>query len=694
MSMATAGALPRKVTEAALVLLSLFIGYLVIEVGYRAYLYFTFAVKANYAVNTIDANVQRGVFGTPGSVTGAYVPNSKFTLTQHDINDKAVLRSVIQINNFGWVSRYDYSRKKTPGEYRIAIVGDSLTASVNNNYPWPDVVQRKFDEDRDLLAMLGLSRISVLNLGVAGASMQFMANPLALIARRFSSDMIVVNFIIEDLQRRHSSQFDIVPREPTEPPSEIEAADPPQNDVSIDGVEIRLFCPRGTPRALSNPECRVSPLWYVASGRNIEGPELTRLKQILASRLLLHRVLLSMRPLALLDLLGHPIIGRAQAQGETIKSGEDEDVDIGLRVLKFISGLASWHVAVTHNPLYWHLTGTARPPVLDRFVALAAQQSTPIVRMEEYMPTQRGEREWYRWYNLPHDGHWSDYGAEVYGDAMYRLLRARLIAQLAPALVTDVNVCGASYQSFQDGRLALAGSDAAKAEKAFDSAISKLRADSLKLAPSASYAECGFVGELYAERALLREQRGAVEEADADWQLAMKLLPNAVPMYLRQITQRKARGDTIRVIAGLHKLIELLPDDVNLRVARGDALLAKGEPAAALVDFEAASKKSDRDVSLLFRMAQARLMTGDYSGATKNLDVALSITPDNASLLFSRASAKGALQNWAGALDDLNKAIALMPKQPEFYLARANAFDRLGRKSGAEADRKTAASLK
>ena len=77
---------------------------------------------------------------------------------------------------------HNYTRKPVEREFRIAIVGDSMTASINNAKPWPDVTWRYLNADKELLAFLGAKQITVLNLGVAGTSMQFMASRFRILA--------------------------------------------------------------------------------------------------------------------------------------------------------------------------------------------------------------------------------------------------------------------------------------------------------------------------------------------------------------------------------------------------------------------------------------------------------------------------------------------------------------------------------
>lgn len=414
--------------ELLLVVVSLAVGYGLIEIGYRAYLYYTLAIDAKYGVMTVDAP-SIGFSGVPGTVIGPYKVNSTVHRKVYDADDNVVLENHYRVNNLGWISGSDYTREKPDGEYRIAVIGDSLTGNMTSNLPWTDVLQRRLNADPDLVKALGVQRIAVLNLGVAGASMEFMANPLAVIARRFSPDMLVVNYITEDLPRRHNGALDTLDKMPPEPPApvnEVQSETPyiTVPSVTIRGVAIPLTCASGPP-TLSNPDCRPSTFWSVPRGKDVTAAEVRALKQAVAREALWQRIVLSTKPLALLE-----AIGRANAQSAPTAHSQDSgaDIELGLRALGFISRLHS-KVIVTHNPLQWHLDRTNRPAAMEPFIEQARAAGHDVVQMEDHLPVSLGAAEWARWYMLPYDGHWSDYGGEVYGKAMYELLRARLMKE-------------------------------------------------------------------------------------------------------------------------------------------------------------------------------------------------------------------------------------------------------------------------
>jgi hypothetical protein len=426
-----------KLILAILLVVSLAAGYLLVEALYRWYLYRHYTVQAGYLVMTTDVPPVTTTFGQPGSIFGVFAAAKPFTLTIYAPDGTMFDRHRVPINNFGWVSEYDYARQKASSEYRIAIVGDSLTASINNSKPWPDVLQRKLNEDKPLLAKLGAQKISVLNLGVAGASMGMMANPLAVIAHRFSPDMLLVNFIIEDLPRAYTDDFKKIPPEPVTPPADVAAeTEVKPFFVKVDGVQIPISC-SSLPQDLSNPDCKVSVMWYAPQDRIFDKDSINHLKFHAAKEIVWHRVALSKEPLVWRQLFGQSIIQQATTElpaPHIISEKRDEKERAqAIEVLKLIYSM-NRNVMVLHNPLYPHMKGqtyihdVTLASALDPFVEAAQKSGIEIIKMNRYMPVEKGEKEWKRWYNLPNDGHWSDYGAEVYASAVYTVIRQRLLA--------------------------------------------------------------------------------------------------------------------------------------------------------------------------------------------------------------------------------------------------------------------------
>lgn len=440
-----------KVLTALLVPASLLVGYGLMECAYRAYLYYVYVLSPGIAVTTIDVRAFDQI-GAPGSLYGYYQPRQPITFTSYTPDGRMAQRHTVQINNYGWPSGYDYARHKPADEFRIAVVGDSMTASINNAQPWPDALQRELNADAELLQALGVLRIRVLNLGVAGASMQVMVNPLAVIARRFSADLVIVNVIADDLRRRHGDAYSEQNPNPALPVEPITAVDSPPPvtvpDLQIDGVGIDLLACE--PRVLSNPACRVSPYFHVPHGVQLDEYSLGRIKAKLASPVFWSRIATSPRPLLLLEVLGRPAVVRLPAppflrtllgrerpgaapllMSDIVQSDakEAEDLVIAVRSIRAMHAMSA-DLMLIHNPTYWYLTGQIREPALQPLVVALKGDGLEIVGIVKYLPADATERDWYGWYNLPHDGHWSDAGAAVYGRAVARAVRDRMMARM------------------------------------------------------------------------------------------------------------------------------------------------------------------------------------------------------------------------------------------------------------------------
>ena len=633
---------------------------LLVELSYRAYVYYNYAINAKYPVATIDSRNDKKYFGSSGNVRGNLKPGLS-TWTRYDNQGNIFSKIKVHVNNLGWVSRFDYETETNPSEYRIAIIGDSMTASVNNEHPWPDFLQQNLNADQDLRATLGIKKFTVLNLGVAGASLQFMANELSDIAKRLSSNLVVVNFLIEDIARRHGPIRELNAR--SHMPIQDKPFPSPPADFNFDGVRIWLACVK-PPRTLRNPACRVNPRWYVPPNVELVKADLTRIKQKLARRILWHRVILSPKPLALLEILGQPIIPRARAQevvAITMKSGKEaEDIEIGVKALKTIRSMHG-NVIATHNPLYWHLTGKRSKSLktLDKFNRTANGAGIEIVRMRDYLPVQKGHEEWYRWYNLPHDGHWSDYGAELYARAMHAVVRKHLLSaagrgqdSIAPTK------CEIAFATFIDGREAQKIGKASEAMQAFERALAQLPNDWREVVSGrGTYRDCGFVSDLHLARGDLFLSTQEPEKALAAW----------------------------------GRSLDINPDQLRAYVSRGKLRLNRGDYKGAESDFEAAAKRArEKRHTLYYYLGESRQKAGDDKGAIDAFSKGLEIHPGYWSLLILRGNAYVREKRFEEAVADFTTALDLN-KKASAYRGRALAFEGLGKHEEAEADRRAAA---
>lgn len=663
----------RRLAELALVFFSVGFTYLCIEVGYRFYLFYTYAVVADYSIVTIDARQPRLDVHAPGNVVGPNPISALYNAVYYNGKNEVEYRNKVRTNNLGWTSRYDYSRAKAPGEYRIAVVGGSTTAAVNNETAWTDVVQDRLNADRELAAALGVDKFSVLNIGFLGAGISSMADTGVTIAKRFSPDLTVVNFSIENVFQESGTMTEF--KAAAEPDQQVQQVKAPGelDFVLVDGVEIQLYCQ--PPRSLSNPGCLVSPLWYVPPGRERSGAEIAKVKQAVARRRFLYTVLLSPQPLALLEVLGRSVIPRAHAAESVLNKQQQAQFDSARRAFEFIHQLQP-HLLLTLNPHIWHI----QPPLSLQIDALFEQLRKgdfDVVRMSEHMAWQPSSRETKSWYMF--NGHWSDKGAEAYGDAVARIIRQRLLAERG-LVASDSAACAKSLAQFHDARAALAEGHQLDAEKELDAALAEL--PPLATGSGKIDADCGFVVDLQLERAVLFERQGKSDLAEPHWQAALNLGSTAT-VYERRATLRLASGDDRGAGGDLSELIRLEPDEPRFHIQRGDLRLKTGDAAGALDDFKSASQIGEIDAGLRFRMSQAQWLLQDYAGVVSNTTAGLDLLPRNAGLLFVRGTAKERLGQFNDALADYSAAIEQEPNAT-YVAARAELLRRLGREPEAK----------
>jgi hypothetical protein len=191
--------------EVIFVLASLMVTYLVLEIGYRAYHYWTLPSRLFQLVAAeIPANYDQlskvGRQYVPDQHTGyVYSPN-------FDGQRGPPWNSRWRTNSHGHVSKFEYPRQKPPGEYRIAVVGDSMTANITNNVRWTEVLEEDLNASSKWKTRVDGKGTRVINFGVDGIGMIQFAAMVRHHVMGFEPDLIIVNFVSDDILRRFRYQ--------------------------------------------------------------------------------------------------------------------------------------------------------------------------------------------------------------------------------------------------------------------------------------------------------------------------------------------------------------------------------------------------------------------------------------------------------------------------------------------------------
>ena len=246
-----------------------------------------------------------------------------------------------------------------------------------------------------------LPQATVMNLGVPGMNTQLMAQLTLPIAQRLAADAVIVNIPIENLD------FSLVQKpdqRQTQPQPQVQT-----ETLLIRDVPVPVFCVE------SKDDCQLNPTWNVPRGRELSQSEVTEIKQV-AARLALRNRLLWARKSFLFSPQGVMQSAPTASPEERIAAA----VAALLEIKKVYPNLL-----VTINPLEWYYDPATMPVKSAKFISEAAAAGLDVIEMREHLPEASAD-ERHRWWNMPYDGHWSNYGAEIYGRAIADVVMQRL----------------------------------------------------------------------------------------------------------------------------------------------------------------------------------------------------------------------------------------------------------------------------
>src|SRR5262249_35111827 len=106
------------------------------------------------------------------------------------------------VNKWGIIDDDDYPVEKPADEYRIVIIGDSFTAGVMNTVRWPALLQEKLNQSPIWRQIVNNKTTRVINLGRDGIGLVQFDKVLLLDGLKFTPDLILVNFIADDVMRK------------------------------------------------------------------------------------------------------------------------------------------------------------------------------------------------------------------------------------------------------------------------------------------------------------------------------------------------------------------------------------------------------------------------------------------------------------------------------------------------------------
>ncbi len=188
--------LSRNWREMLLVAASVIGTYCALDIGYRIYQYETLPDRLfRLGSSLLRGNAQYGQLRFDEHTGYAYAP-------LFEGHSGPPFNARWRTNSHGHVSEVEYPRHKPSDEYRIAVIGDSMTANTQNNVRWTELVERQLNAAPKWRAFVGGRSTRVINFGVHMMGIVQFDAMLRYHAFDFEPDLIIVNFISDDIRRR------------------------------------------------------------------------------------------------------------------------------------------------------------------------------------------------------------------------------------------------------------------------------------------------------------------------------------------------------------------------------------------------------------------------------------------------------------------------------------------------------------
>lgn len=124
----------------------------------------------------------------PSSQKGLFKENRDIYFWCFDTHGTVISENVFHQNNFGLVSRRDCTAVREADEFRIAVLGDEMTAATTSNLSWPDSLE-------DFLNGAGgtTGKFRVLNFGHLDTGTSEWREIWEKRASNFDIDLVIVN---------------------------------------------------------------------------------------------------------------------------------------------------------------------------------------------------------------------------------------------------------------------------------------------------------------------------------------------------------------------------------------------------------------------------------------------------------------------------------------------------------------------
>lgn len=326
-----------------------------------------------------------------------YVPGAHVHLTLYDRNNRPLRTNSVLVNNSGHLALQPDSIEKSPHEFRIAVIGDSFTATTPSDVTWPTLLEDDLNREASLRKILGEIRFKVINFGLDGTGIVQWPAVYRDKVMAFHPDLVVVNFIESDIYRKFLYRSTV---------------------VIGSGDQAVITC-TSLPATLANGNCASAYLYSLPSGRLAPAEDLMRLKREMADELIRRLPWYTLYP----QLPGIVLRGRlgissklVRGNGGTPQYRDSAEAMSASRMALETIASAQHALLILYHPMLQECLSGRAPSAVVRL--MTEEKNLGIENMLEFLPLSSGPGEISRWYNVPLDQHPSDYGAEIYALAV------------------------------------------------------------------------------------------------------------------------------------------------------------------------------------------------------------------------------------------------------------------------------------
>jgi hypothetical protein len=366
------------------------------EVGYRIYLYHEFTRNPDAYTRYGFSTTEAPLYLLDEKTGYSYAPNVSLHFRLYGEGNNFQRENTLHSNNYGHIALEDDAIERGKDEFRIAVIGDSFSATPTSDVTWPTELQQQLNQDELLKKVTGWSFFKVINFGLDGTGFEQWPNVYENRVKPFHPDLVLINFIWNDLLRRFMYR----------------------KTVTIgQGDQVMISC-SSLPAELATKDC-LNAYSFVIESVSTASKKIVRIKRELLSAQVSQLPWLSPGPEFLRMLVEGHFVGqprlRIQRASLPLFDSQEKALAASERAVREIASQQPALMLLYHPTLEECL---AKEPAPLGAEFMRREPRFAIENMLQYLPLDTSKEELQKWYNVPYDWHPSSYGAAIYAQAV------------------------------------------------------------------------------------------------------------------------------------------------------------------------------------------------------------------------------------------------------------------------------------